>query len=1178
MGDFLKSQADFIFSFYGLAFILLSLVCLKLNRLPQRYLPWGWLGLFGLMHGINEWLDLVVLISPELVILNLIRICLLSLSFLFLIEFGRAATASEYGKGPGRWIFIPLLGMFLLGAIAGLPGLFVSARYALGLVGGLWAAWALFVAPQAFKRHMGMLPQAGWGMAIYALATGLVANEAPFPLASFLNYDAWLTGPGLPIHLIRVLSVMWITLSLWQFAQSEKTDPQSYAWRRKLLWGTIAGLILILLLGWFRTQSLGNKALQEVRTENEYLGELLEQVLSDRIQATDRAVQSMAGSPWIIPALIDRQSKTLDQANSVLDRYSHSLTSSVCYLMDLQGIVIASSNRSGPDSFVGKNYGFRPYFQKPREGSSAWFVALGITSQERGYYSGYPVRDPEGKIAGVAVIKKSIGKVEELFHQPSPVFLIDPHGIVFLTNRPEMLMQSLWPLSPDTARELMASQQFGPGPFVPILAQAPADRSECLFEGKRLLVMRKPLLQEGWSLVVLISPQPIAYARLLGISVTLILGFLLIGVACFVDMTIESNARIRKELSERQQAETTLQKVIDNAPIGIYIVQQGIIKMVNPGFEKITGFAEQELLGKPPLSLVLPDFQAKVRGNAIKMLQGERHFPYEYQVMNKQGEKKWIMEAVTSISLTGQRATLGYFMDITHRRTVEEALTRSEITLETIVEAAPIGIGLVVNRTFQWANENMADLTGYASKELIGLNARLLYPGDEEFERVGDKLYADILVTGKETLETRWKRRDGNIIDVFLSASPLDLTDLAAGVVLTAMDVTERKLLEYQLAASQRMEAIGLLAGGVAHDFNNILSAIMGYSDIMMMDLERDDPVSAYTKEIMKAAHRGNSLTHQLLAFSRKQILQPRALQINEVVKGMGMLLHRLIGEDIDLVTVLEANIGCINADPGQMEQIIMNLVVNARDAMPQGGKITIETATTFLDEEYGRSHRAVSPGFYVVLMVSDNGAGMDAATKDHIFEPFFTTKALGKGTGLGLATVYGIVKQSGGHIWVYSELGQGTTFKIYLPRMEAAVPVTAKPQAYAATSLHGVETILVVEDDEALKAVTAQALEKFGYKVLLAGHGEDALSICEQYPATIHLMLTDVVMPQMSGGELAKRLKSLCPAIKVLYMSGYTDNAIVHHGVLDKGLAFLQKPFKVNTLIAKIRQILDAS
>jgi CheY-like chemotaxis protein len=370
------------------------------------------------------------------------------------------------------------------------------------------------------------------------------------------------------------------------------------------------------------------------------------------------------------------------------------------------------------------------------------------------------------------------------------------------------------------------------------------------------------------------------------------------------------------------------------------------------------------------------------------------------------------------------------------------------------------------------------------------------------------------------------------------------------------------------------MEAVGRLAGGVAHDFNNLLTAILGYSELLLLDLSEKDPRRHYVADIIHTADRASSLTRQLLAFGRKQILQPRILNLNEVITDMEKMLRRLLGEDLDLIPLLDPHLGAVKADPGQMEQVIMNLAVNARDAMARGGLLTIETENVSLDEAYVQDHVEVIPGPYVMLAVSDTGAGMDAATQAQIFEPFFTTKEPGKGTGLGLATVYGIIKQSGGHIWVYSEPGQGTSFKIYLPRVaEAALPLMAA--AAPAASLQGRETILVVEDEKELREVICQALRTYGYTVLEARHGSEALLICARHQGQIHLVLTDVVMPKMNGGQLVERLAPL-RKMKVLFMSGYTEDTASLQGLLAAGVPFLEKPFKIITLVQKVREVLD--
>ncbi|OEU68702.1 MAG: hypothetical protein BA867_05375 [Desulfobacterales bacterium S5133MH16] len=386
----------------------------------------------------------------------------------------------------------------------------------------------------------------------------------------------------------------------------------------------------------------------------------------------------------------------------------------------------------------------------------------------------------------------------------------------------------------------------------------------------------------------------------------------------------------------------------------------------------------------------------------------------------------------------------------------------------------------------------------------------------------------------------------------------------------------EKLKLEAQLRQSQKMEAIGTLAGGVAHDFNNLLTVILGNAQLALMNVIKDNSLRKGIEEIKKAGEKAASLTHQLLAFSRKQIVQPKILDINELLTDMEKMLGRLIGEDIELLTIPASVLWQVEIDPGQIEQVLLNLAINARDAMPGGGKLTLETSNVELEDIYFRNRGVEStPGPYVMLAVSDTGSGMDKETKEHIFEPFFTTKEVGKGTGLGLSTVYGIVKQNNGFIWVYSEPEQGTVFKVYLPKVKKDVDTEEKEKKPVA-KLDGSETVLIVEDNNSLRNLAQSALRRYGYKVLDAENGEDALRVCKEYDGQIDLMITDVVMPKMGGREAAKRLRPLYPQMKVIYMSGYTDNAIVHHGVLEPGLNFLEKPFTPETLARKVRKTLD--
>jgi len=389
-------------------------------------------------------------------------------------------------------------------------------------------------------------------------------------------------------------------------------------------------------------------------------------------------------------------------------------------------------------------------------------------------------------------------------------------------------------------------------------------------------------------------------------------------------------------------------------------------------------------------------------------------------------------------------------------------------------------------------------------------------------------------------------------------------------------DITDDKKLEAQFLQAQKMDAIGILAGGVAHDFNNLLNVLNGYRELILDDLDEKSPVRRDLEEIREAGRRAAMLTSQLLAFGRKQILQPEIVNLNELVAQMSTMLRRLIGEDIELSFIAHPRLRPTKVDPGQFHQVLMNLAINARDAMPQGGKLTIETSNADLDEAYVQRHSMIREGPYVMLAVSDNGIGMDEETKLRLFEPFYTTKQKGKGTGLGLSTVYGIVKQSNGHIYVYSEIGKGTTFKIYFPQAEGDVPSSEKKNENA-LSPDGSETVLVVEDEEAVRELTARILRERGYTVLEAADGRQALQLADDFPDDIHLVITDVIMPGVSGSALVAQLKSCRPQIKSLFVSGYADDAIVRHGMLNPDLAFLQKPFTVENLMRKIREVLHS-
>ena len=477
-------------------------------------------------------------------------------------------------------------------------------------------------------------------------------------------------------------------------------------------------------------------------------------------------------------------------------------------------------------------------------------------------------------------------------------------------------------------------------------------------------------------------------------------------------------------------------------------------------------------------------------------------------------------------------------------------------------------------------NDAFLRLTGLARQAVLGKSITELKIWPSPSERVA--LVDRVLGGDRTPSEVSLLNAVGEPRTFLMSGVKLDVGG-EGSLLMIAQDITEAKKasfdrdkLEEQLRHSQKMEAIGSLAGGVAHDFNNLLSVILSYTGFALSGLREGDPLRDDLLEVSKAGQRAVALTRQLLAFGRKQVLEPRVVDLNQICLDLEKMLRRLIGEDIELKQVLLPGLGPVQADPGQLEQVIMNLAVNARDAMPRGGRLTFETSNVVLDEAWAAAHADGEAGQYVQLAITDTGSGMDLATQQRVFEPFFTTKEKGKGTGLGLSMVYGIVHQSGGSVTLSSELGRGTTFRVYLPRL-TDVRLTPLPSLPPTGPAVGHETVLLVEDEDGVRRAAARMLRSAGYEVLLAAHGGEALLTCEQRAGDIHLLLTDVVMPQMGGQQLAHRLTREWPSIKVLYMSGYTDDAIVHHGVLEPGTHFLVKPFDRATLLRKVRDTLDS-
>jgi two-component system cell cycle sensor histidine kinase/response regulator CckA len=598
---------------------------------------------------------------------------------------------------------------------------------------------------------------------------------------------------------------------------------------------------------------------------------------------------------------------------------------------------------------------------------------------------------------------------------------------------------------------------------------------------------------------------------------------------------------------------------------------------VNYAFERLTGFKASEVIGRTPAELGLW-VDGDARTQTLKKLEREGEiYEEEFRFRTKSGEIRYAQLSAVRLELNGQPFMLSINHDITNLKQAEEALRRSEADARSLMHEAPYGIYRVTrDGKLLHVNPALVRMLGYDSEvELVQRDfATEVYRDPRARARLLEKYGHK---KDFREAEAEWKKKDGHPILVRLSGRPVLNNDAQlAYYEVFAEDITERRSLEKQLLQSQKMDAIGRLAGGIAHDFNNLLGVILGHSELVEERSQCDPRLRKSAEAIRIAAERAAGLTMQLLAFSRKQIIDPKILDVNAALKQMEKLLRRVVNEDIQIVMKLKTRLGRVKMDPGQLDQVIMNLVLNARDAMPDGGKLILQTEDVTLDGSYVDQHLGAAPGDYVMFSVSDTGTGMDESTLSHIFEPFFTTKEKGKGTGLGLSMVYGIVKQANGYVMPYSELGNGTTMKIYLPR----APQEPVPIEHAAASREaaprGNETILLVEDESALRELAREILQDSGYVVLEAAGGEQALELLRDSQTKIDLLLTDVVMPGLGGNELAKRLASAHPNMKVLYMSGYADDVVAHKGILAEGTVLIQKPFTKATLLQNVRRSLD--
>jgi PAS domain S-box-containing protein len=628
---------------------------------------------------------------------------------------------------------------------------------------------------------------------------------------------------------------------------------------------------------------------------------------------------------------------------------------------------------------------------------------------------------------------------------------------------------------------------------------------------------------------------------------------------------------------ELKQSEERYRTVVDYASDSIIIAQDGLLKFVNPKVIKMLGYTESELLTLPFTDFIHPEDRAMVLERYQKRMQKEEvPSVYTFRVVSKNNIVHWVEIRAVLITWNQKPASLNFLTDITERRKSELALSESEKKYRELIGHSLIGICTIQDRMIKFCNPRFAEIMGYGNpEELIDMPIKNIASLD--WKNVDSQLGLQEKAEKKVHFETKAKRKDNKIIDLEILSTSIYYGDKPA-IQGSILDITERKQLESQLLQSQKLEAIGLLAGGIAHDFNNILTSMMGYSKMLVQKLKKDDPLQRYAANLLSSTRRAAEITKQLLTLSRKQIVQMQILNLNTLITEFNQVLKRLIGEHIEIIMYIDPFLKSIKADPAQLEQAIVNLAINARDSMPQGGKLIFQTESAILDDAYCQRFPDSKPGNYALLSITDTGHGMNEEILSQIFEPFFTTKEKGKGTGLGLSTAQGIIKKCGGYIEVQSTPGLGSTFKLYLPCVEESAELF-KPEISTACDIlpSGNDTILIAEDDTRIRELICEVLRQSGYTVLEARNGKEALALANKYPHPIHLLLSDVVMPQLSGPDLAKQLSVLRPDIKVLFISGYTDGELASYRNTSHSIPLLQKPFLPETLARRIRELLDA-
>jgi len=942
--------------------------------------------------------------------------------------------------------------------------------------------------------------------------------------------------------------------------------------------------------GYFYYLSLRESAVTESEAQGAVEAEAMTTRVSSLLAEHQRAARALAGLQVVREAVIDRSAQARVAANAVLEHFQQALEVSACFVMNRHGETVAASNSRTSKSIVGQNFGFRPYFREARQGRPAIFMGVGLASGERGIYHSYPVRvRPQDDPAGVVVVKVSMETLEREFRRASNgvSFLVNQHGLVFGANREEWLNQTLWKRAPELFAGIAEPRALGNGLWNQTGLEMKENHRAADGRGNEYLIYRAPIHRfPGWQLVYLVSVSDLsrkAFEPLVRTGFPIVIALcILITLAVFVLYLAASRdiARQKETADALRASEEKYRNILENIEEGYFEVDlAGNFTFFNDSICAMSGYARSEVLGMNNRAYT-SSATAKRMFSVFSEIHrtGRPATILDYEIIRKDGTTK-ILELSASLMRDAGGQAVGFrglVRDVTARKRSDEALRESEEKYRTVLEANPDPVVVCDPESrVLYFNPAFTRVFGWTLEERLGRPLEGFVPEDNQGET---KVMMERLMAGESLfgLESRRYSKGGQVLPVSVSGAVYrDRDGNPVGSIVNLRDNTEQKKLQGQLQHAQKMEAVGTLAGGIAHDFNNLLQAVQGYAELLFRGKPHDHPDCAGLQKILSAAKRGAELTRQLLTFSRKVESRKRPLDLNHEVHEVQRLLERTIPRMIEIELHLADDLKIVSADPGQMEQVLMNLAVNSKDAMPQGGRLVIETKNVTLDAEFCKAHLGSKPGDYVMLGVSDTGHGMDNKTIAHIFEPFYTTKGPGKGTGLGLAMVYGIVKDHDGYITCHSAPAIGTTFKLYLPAVDEPAEIPEERERITRVK-KGSETILLVDDEDFIRDVAVELLREFGYTVLTAANGEAALEIYRKEHRRIDLVILDLIMPGMGGMKCLRKILEVNPQGRVLVASGYSAGGPAREAIDAGARGYLGKPYDIDKMLTVIRDVLD--